>query len=140
MSAVLDTSAWPFVRWTVTGRLGGDGWVDVHDAYREEVLARAEPFVQLWDFTGGLSLDPKQRHQIVEHSKPLQELERRFLRADAWVSPSWLVRGSLSALHLILRPPFPSRIFASVAEGEHFVLRHHPSAPRRSSAPPLVAE
>ncbi|MCB9619916.1 MAG: hypothetical protein H6721_27545 [Sandaracinus sp.] len=140
MSVVTDTSTWPFVRWTVTGRLSAEQWTAVHDTYVREVLVREEPFVQLWDFSGALPLDPKQRHEIVSLSRPLQESERRFLRADAWVSPSWLVRGSLSALHLMLRPPYPSRIFATVQEAEHFALRHHPSNPRRSSAPPLVAE
>lgn len=140
MSAVPDTSQWPLVRWTVTGRLDARGWRDVHDVYIREVLDREAPFVQLWDFTDALPLEPTHRHEIVARSRPLQERERRWLRADAWVSSSWLVRGSLSALLLTLRPPYPSRIFSNLAEAEHFVHRHHPANPRRSSAPPLISD
>lgn len=136
MSVVLDTSAWPLVRWTVTGRVSAARCEEVRDLYVTEVLDKGESFIQLWDLRDALAPDPKQRHHLVELFRPLHEIERRQLCAEAWVSGSWLVRGALSALHLMLRPPYPSRIFATLSEGEHFIQRHHPLHPRRASVPP----
>jgi len=128
----VDDTTWPIV--TVT-------WVDVLDAVvledfltrLDRWLQRGERFGLLIDARQARGLSQEQRNRLIAHMKQRAPLTSQLL-AQASVHDSLVQRTLFSAINLIFRNPFPSRVFSSLAPARAWL----ETTLGPASAPPLA--
>ena len=79
---------------------------------------RKQPFVVIHDARRAARPTPKQRAFAATQQKRDAEGSRRYLRGTALVVTNALVAGVVTAINWITPPPYPQKIFSSLADAE----------------------
>ena len=103
----IEDGAWPFVI-SVIPPAPDEAFFGRFFAKQAALLARKEHWVHLCDIRMVTKLpDARIRNLIAERSRQLDPLSARYTVAAAVVIDNALVRGILTAIHWISRPPAP---------------------------------
>ncbi len=79
---------------------------------------RGQPYVILHDARRAARPTPRQRAFAAAQQKLDAERTRRLLRGTALVVASPLIASVVTAINWITPPPYPQKIFASMADAE----------------------
>jgi hypothetical protein len=93
-----------------------EGAVELVLAELEAQLARAVPYVLVFDLSRAAIPDAVQRQKLAAHVRDNDEAIRRWVRGLGVVLTSSLVRGVVTAIFWFSPPPVPSKIFSTRAE------------------------
>jgi hypothetical protein len=94
-------------------------------------LVRQGPYGLLNDTRGSAIPTPLQRRWVSRYYEEHDREIRANLLAAAVVGDSMVARGVLTALQWFRPLPHPLQVFATLSDGEEWVLRHFPEALRR---------
>lgn len=106
-----DLSEWPIVHAQFAP--GATSSEDVAAFFSEQRLwlERQEPFAII--LRVGDHLDAATRKLVAEKIRENANLSRRYVKAQAIVHSSMIVRGVLTAIHWLTPSPFPEKTFSS---------------------------
>jgi hypothetical protein len=90
----------------------------------EQVLAKRQRFLMLFDLRGASS-SPGRRRRLLDWGLRHQQELRAYLGASALVVGNGFERGFVTAMMWLHPVPWPMRVFSSVAEAEAWLLREH---------------
>jgi hypothetical protein len=82
----------------------------------EAQLARAVPYVLIFDLSHAAIPDAVQRQKLSAHVRDNDREIRRWVRGVGVVLTSSLVRGVVTAIFWVSPPPIPSKIFSTQSE------------------------
>lgn len=116
--ATVDASKWPRVYVTWPSELLDDDGFESAVMAMSALLARSEPFVIIHDARRAVRPTPKQRAFAAEQQKRDTDGTRRLLKGVALVTASPLIAGVLTAINWITPPPYPQKVFSSLAAAE----------------------
>jgi len=87
---------------------------DEHFAAIDGYLARKEGFAIVNKIASMKALGPKWRRYAADKISAQMEMRRRYLKAEAMVTPSLLIRGGLTAVFWMTNPGYPHKVFGDV--------------------------
>jgi hypothetical protein len=99
-------------------------------------LVKAAPFGLIYDVRQGQLPNASDRHAMHQFYDAHERKVRENFLAVAIVGTSGLIRGVLTALQWVRPPPHPVRTFATLPEGEAWLLQHFRPALRARALPP----
>lgn len=115
---VVDTVRWPLVVVRYPPVFTDEEW-SAQASELDELFKRRTRFVMLSDASRIVSApSAKQRRFAAEKIDARREDWARYCAGAAFVTPSPLVRGVMTAINWASPPPFTQRVFATVEEGE----------------------
>ena len=115
---VVDTQRWPLVVVRYPAEMTEAEWNAQADDL-DAVLERGARFVLLSDASRVVNApSAKQRRFAAERIRARRDEWARYCAGAAFVSPSPLVRGVMTAINWASPPPFTQRVFATVEEAE----------------------
>lgn len=119
---IVDTARWPLVVIRYSPEFTEEEW-SKHGDELGAVLTRRTRFVMLSDATRVITPPTaKQRRIASEKLRARRDEWARYCVASAFVTPSAIVRGVMTAINWASPPPFAQRVFATVAEGEAWLM------------------
>ena len=112
----LDDSSWPVIVMHVPRGAHSDEAIQaILTRYKQLVLEHREPFVMINDLREASGVTQKQRAEMSSFLE--NELEvASYCRGAAMVFNSAMLRGMLTAILWVSRPPYPTRVFKTVEE------------------------
>jgi len=111
----VDTSRWPLVLLTFSGKPTDQQVADHLKEIEERVLGRRERFVQIVDQRRGEPPDAVQRALIAEHQKEMEHVYRRCCLGEAYVvSPE--TQRAMVAVFWMAKPLYPYTFLESLGE------------------------
>lgn len=113
----LDDSRWPLLVVTLPPSPRDEdliAYLKQLGTYRQRRL----PYVLLVDATHALSFSARQRKLQSDHIRDGLPITRLYLKGIAYVAESNFKRGVITALHWLVEPPAPHRVFATKVEAE----------------------
>ena len=112
---VVDTSRWPLVILTYSGRPTNEQLESHLREVEEKVLSRREHFVQVIDQSRGEMPDAVQRAQIAAHQERMENEYSTYCLGEAYVvTPQ--SRGAMVAIFWLAKPPYPYLFADGIAE------------------------
>lgn len=117
----LDVSRFPNVLVTLSGAMTLASARVVTESLQDKVFARGEPYTLVIDATFAGVPDAAARQHFAEFSKRNAALTKRYCRAEAYVLPSAVLRGALTAIMWFSPFEYPHKIFATVDEARAWV-------------------
>jgi hypothetical protein len=131
--AQVDESQWPrvVVKWPAE--------VLSDEEFRRVVLqiseltARRQLYAVIHDARVAVRATPVQRSFAAEEQKRTAELSRKWLAGAAIVVSSPLTAGVVTAINWISPPPYPQKVFSSMAEAEKWITAQLASRQRISA-------
>ena len=117
----LDVSRFPNVLVTLSGGMSLPGARVVTEALQDKVFARREPYTLVIDATYASVPDAAARQHFAEFSKRNNAHTKRYCRAEAYVLPSAVLRGALTAIMWFSPFEYPHKVFATVDEAKAWV-------------------
>jgi hypothetical protein len=117
----LDVSTFPHVSIALRGSLGLTEAQLVTSTLKAKVFDRAQPYTLLVDATHANVPDAAARQHFAEFSKANSPITKRFCRGEAYILPSAVLRGALTAIMWFSPFEYPHKVFASVDEARAWV-------------------
>lgn len=115
---VVDVARWPLVVVRYPAAFTEEEWIAQANEL-DAVLQRRAPFLMLSDASRvATAPTAKQRRFASEKIRARRDEWARYCTGAAFVTPSALVRGVMTAINWASPPPFEQRVFATVEEGE----------------------
>lgn len=114
----VDTSKFPLVRLSLRGAVTLAVARAMTAALDERVFQRKQPYRLLIDANGMEVPNAEVRRHFVDFSSANSLLVTRLCQGEAYVIPSPLVRGALTAVTWLAPFKHPHRVFATMEEGE----------------------
>jgi len=116
----LELEAWPVVRVRPHGQPDDAQMRRFLDEYRAMEAARGGPYVLVLDLRFCAKISPAQRKMLTDDmAEPGEDAP---CRAMAMIFDSKILRGILTAIFWVRRPPYPLRVFNEPGEGELWAL------------------
>lgn len=112
----LDSASFPRVKLTLRGALGLRDAEAMTKAIQERVFVRKEPYTLMVDATHAGVPDAEVRRHFAEFSAKNRAHTQRYCKGEAYVMPSALVRGALTAVMWLSPFEYPHKVFATVNE------------------------
>lgn len=113
----MDDSAWPILKVTLPPYPTDEEmtqYLKLLESYRN----RRQPYALLIDLTYGKAFSPRQRKMQADYIREGLPISRIYLKAIGYVAESAMKRGAITAIHWLVKPASPSRIFPTRAEAE----------------------
>jgi len=108
----VSTDDWPLVFVTLPAVQSDEEVLDYFDELRA-CRVRYEPYAIVVDATASRGFSAKQRRMQADYVSEGLESSRRYLKGLAFVAPSQLIRGMLTAIFWFQRPESPHRVFTN---------------------------
>ena len=116
MSGVrVSTDGWPLVLVTLPAAQSDDEVLAYFDELRA-CRARREPYAIVVDAAASRGFSAKQRRMQAQYVSEGLELSGMYLKGLAFIAPSELIRGMLTAIFWLQRPASPHRVFTTKEE------------------------
>ena len=117
MPLLLDASLSPIFITTSVAGVSDDEWRQHYQDLSRQVLQRSQPYAFVVDATDAEGRpSATQRRLQVEWIRANAQTIKTFCRGGAFVLPSPVVRGIVTAIHWLSPPPYPFAIFAKKTE------------------------
>ena len=116
----VDETKWPWVSVRYPASFNDEEWKKHSDALAA-LFQRRTKFVLLSDASLSPIPTATQRKFAAERISELRHDWSTYCMGMAFVSPSALVRGVMTAINWASPPPFPQRMFASVDQAEDWL-------------------
>jgi hypothetical protein len=124
LAYLVDDRRLPLVALRATAAVDDPAALDATYRALEQVLARRQRFLMLFDLRGASS-SPSRRRRLLEWGLRHEPELRAYLGASALVVGNGLERGFVTAMLWLHPVPWPMRVFSSVAEAEAWLLREN---------------
>jgi hypothetical protein len=116
----LELQAWPIVRVRPHGTPTDEQMQAFLEEYRAMENKRGGPYVLVLDLRFCAKISPAQRKMLTDDmAEPGQDAP---CKAMAMIFDSKILRGILTAIFWVRRPPYPLRVFTEPGEGELWAL------------------
>lgn len=117
----LDVSRFPVVVLSLRGPLGPVDATAMTKALDEQVFQRRSRYRLLIDATHAEVPSADVRKHFVEFSSKNSDFTKRYCEGEAYVMPSALVRGALTAVMWFAPFQYPHKVFATVEEARRWL-------------------
>jgi hypothetical protein len=117
MPYAFTDSKWPIVICEPIG-VSTDGDIDEYIRTNEQAVARHEPHFVIVDARQGESMAAVHRRRVADWVTQNEPALRAYRVGLAFVSESALLRGVLTAIYWVRRPPYPTAWFRTLQEAE----------------------
>lgn len=124
MAYAIDDSRWPLVVAQVTEFVLEPRALEASYRKLEEILARQQPFLLVFDMRGASSSSSRRR-KLLEWCEKNEDALTRYLVAGAVVAASSVEQGFVTAALWIRSPPWPMRVFADPGDAEAWLRENH---------------
>ncbi len=114
----IDVSDWPLVVVQSSTVESDDEMRAFCMRYNTLLRAKAEPFVQIADLREVRAMSPSRRKILTESIKQNESFTQQYCRGIALVFDSVLLRHLLTAILWLKNPPYPHRVFSSIADAK----------------------
>jgi hypothetical protein len=121
----LDLESWPLVTVCPRGRPGEEQMRQFLADYREMEDQRAEPYVLVLDLRYCDKISPAQRKMLTDDMA--EPGEDSHCKAMAMIFESKILRGILTAIFWVRRPPYPLSVFNDSKEANAWALEQFAS-------------
>lgn len=118
----VDTSQFPLVRLSLRGPVTLPIARAMTAALDERVFQRKKPYRLLIDANGMEVPNAEVRRHFVDFSTANSVLVTRLCQGEAYVIPSPLVRGALTAVMWLAPFKHPHKVFGTMEEGEAWLM------------------
>jgi hypothetical protein len=102
--------------WATPPATRAEGAVELVLAELEAQLARAVPYILIFDLSHAAIPDAVQRQKLAAHLRDNDKEIRRWVRGLGVILTRPLVRGIVTAIFWVSPPPIPSKIFSTQSE------------------------
>jgi hypothetical protein len=112
---VVEDEQWPIVLVTFPSQLDDDDFTNYLGALAA-LRSRKAPYVIVFDIAKSQQLTPKQRKMQADYIKAEAQLRELFLKGVAFVAPTAIHRGILTAIFWLQKAPVQHQAFAKLGE------------------------
>jgi hypothetical protein len=108
----MDIRAWPLIVYTAPATVNDEEMRAVMEASHAVFVSGAR-FAFVLDVSQLRGITPAQRRMITEGMARHEDEGREFCAGFAMVFSSMIVRGVLTAIHWVRKPPYPQVVFGA---------------------------
>ena len=84
--------------------------------FGDEIKKRQGLYAMVIDTIGSHKLPPSQRRILTDYLKQEEELTKKFCAGQAMVMKSSVVRGIMTAVFWMYKPPYETKVFTNIDE------------------------
>ena len=117
MPTTYDDRRWPLLICTAVGESTDDD-LAAYTAFLLTKLRRKEIHAVILDATRGKTMRSTHRRAIADFNHQNEAELKRYRAGLALVTPSAALRGMLTAVYWLFKPPFPYAVFETLPEAE----------------------
>ncbi len=112
----IDQSQWPLLIVITPGKMTDEGLEDFLDSYSDIIKSQGERYALVLDVSNTQKLNPIQRKKLVNMMETNREFNKEHCAGCAMVFSSKILRGILTAIFWIHKPPHPTKVFTAQQE------------------------
>ncbi len=112
----IDESQWPIVIVRVKPDTSDAQMIEFLEFFIDFVRERRERYGVVLDLKNTKKMDSRQRRLLTKSMSKNKEFTEQYCACNAMVFDSPVIRGVLMAVFWIIKPAFPSKVFAEVED------------------------